>query len=181
MREFDDSGPRSEGPPVVWAGPEVGPALVVIDPSGAARHAELPPTWRQLTENHQVAWCRLPASRRSIEDVEDVLESLAERHAPSVALIAAGDACSTAVEVAEQFDSLVSQILLVDPVRDTPDSDRVTVVARSAGAAGEAPVGKEVAPEVDRVPAPLPLGHPDVVAGIVAALSEADRRTENIR
>ena len=38
MREFDDEGPRAEGPPVVWAGPELGPALVVVDPSGAAEN-----------------------------------------------------------------------------------------------------------------------------------------------
>ncbi|OLF13399.1 hypothetical protein [Actinophytocola xanthii] len=181
MRKFDDSGPRADGPPVVWTGPEVGPALVVIDPSGAARHAELPPTWRQLTQDHQVAWCRVPASRRSVEDIEDVLESLAERQAPSVTMVAAGEACSTAIEVARQFESLVTQILLVDPTDDTPESARVTVVARSAGEGTSGRGDKEVDPEVDRVPAPLPLGHPDVVAGVVAALSESDRRAGNIR
>lgn len=172
MREFDKEGPRSEGPPVVWAGPEFGPALVVIDPMGTAKHAELPATWHRLAETHQVAWCRLPASRKSLEDIEDVLESLAERQPPRVALIASGDASAGAVALAGQFDDLVSQVLLVDPAPDTPESDLTTVVARSSNGNGDTTT---VDPELDRVAAPLPLGHPDVVTGVAAALAEADQ------
>lgn len=167
MREFDKEGPRSDGPPVVWTGPELGPALVVVDPTGAAKHAELPATWHRLAETHQIAWCRLPASRRSLEDIEDVLESLVDRRPPHLAVVASGDACAAAVTLAGQFDDLVSQVLLVDPGPDTPDSDRARVVARST------------ADDRDRVAAPLPLGHPDVVAGVVAALAEAGERAAN--
>lgn len=156
MHEFDEDGPRSEGPPVVWAGPDLGPALVVLDPTGAAKHADLPATWRRLAEGNQVIWCRLPASRRSLEDVEDVLESLAERRPPHVLLVAAGEACTAAVAMADQFDDMVNHVLLVDPEAGTPESDRVRVIARADG--------------------PLPLGHPDVVAGIEAAVDcRADR------
>lgn len=165
MRQFDKEGPRADGPPVVWAGPEVGPALVVIDPTGAAKHADLPATWHELARTHQVVWCRLPASRPPLEDVEDVLETLVERRPPRVALVSAGESSQDAVALAEQFDDLVSQVLLVDPAPGTPDSDLTTVVARSADEPAER----------DRVAAPLPLGHPDVVTGVVAALADADQ------
>jgi pimeloyl-ACP methyl ester carboxylesterase len=159
VREFDKEGPRADGPPVVWTGPELGPALVVIDPTGAAKHAELPGTWHRLAETHQIAWCRLPASRKSLEDIEDVLESLAERRPPVVAMVASGDACPAAVALAGQFDDLVKHVLLVDPTPDTPESGLTTVVARSTH------------DDLDRVAAPLPIGHPDVVAGVVAVLA----------
>ncbi|MCT2584259.1 hypothetical protein [Actinophytocola gossypii] len=174
MREFDDEGPRAEGPPVVWAGPDLGPALVVIDPMGTAKHAELPATWHTLERTHQIAWCRLPASQRSLEDVEDVLESLAERRPPRVALVATGEACAAAVALAGQFDDLVQLVLLVDPGEDTPDSALATVVARSTGQGGDTHAG-DIDPDLDRVAAPLPLGHPDVVTRIAAALAEADQ------
>lgn len=164
MREFDNEGPRSEGPPVVWAGREEGPALVVVDPAGAARHDDLPPTWDQLTEHFQVAWCRVPASRRSLEDVEDVLETLAERRA-TANLVASGDACGAAVAIALQFHEIVSAVLLVDPPDDADTSKladvgvEVRVVARSHHGPS------------DRVEAPMPIGHPEVVEGIQTALA----------
>ncbi|HEY0452548.1 hypothetical protein [Actinophytocola sp.] len=166
MREFDNEGPRSEGPPVVWAGPEFGPALVVIDPTGAAKHDDLPATWRELAASHQVAWCRLPASRDSVEDIEDVLETFADRQT-RVDVVAGGDACVAAVTLAGQFDDMVRSVLLVDPSPDTPRAPNARVVARSQEVPG------------DRVPAPLPLGHPDVVAGVVTALAEADQAAAN--
>ena len=161
MREFDTEGPRAEGPPVVWAGPELGPALVVVDPSGAAKHEDLPATWHQLAASHQIAWCRVPASRDSVEDLEDVLETLAERQT-RVDIVAVGQTCAAAVALAGQFDDVVRMVLLVDPSPDTPEGANVRVVARSSGGAR------------DRVEAPLPLGHPDVVTGVVNALAEAD-------
>ena len=174
MREFDKEGPRADGPPVVWTGPDLGPALVVIDPMGTAKHAELPATWHKLAETHQIAWCRLPASRRSLEDIEDVLESLAERQPPRVTVVASGDACAAAVALAGQFDDLVRQVLLVDPAQDTPESDLATVVARSTERGGDTYAG-DIDPDLDRVAAPLPLGHPDVVTGVAAALADADQ------
>ena len=163
MREFENDGPRSDGPAVVWAGLEQGPALVVVDPSGAARHDELPPTWQELTQHFQVAWCRVPASTRSLEDIEDVLETLSDRSSP-VTVVAAGTACAPALVLAGQFDDVVETVLLVDPVGDEPETSVPTrVVARSEGG------------DRDRVEPPLPLGHPDVVRGVTEAL--AQRRT----
>lgn len=162
MREFEKEGPRAEGAPVVWAGLDDGPALVVVDPSGAAKH-DLPPTWHQLAEHFQVAWCRIPASNRSLEDLEDVLETLSERRV-SASLVASGDACPAAIAIAHQFAHIVSSVLLVDPAGDDTatlaDTDiEVRVVARSHDG-----------PD-DRVEAPMPLGHPEVVEGVAAALA----------
>jgi pimeloyl-ACP methyl ester carboxylesterase len=166
VREFGNEGPRADGPPVVWAGPEFGPALVVLDPTGSAKHEDLPATWHELAASHQIAWCRLPASRDSAEDVEDVLETLAERRTV-VDVVAVGEACPAAVALAGQFEDVVRSVLLVDPPEDVPRPATVLVVARSSGG------------ERDRVPPPLPLGHPDVVAGVVAALADAGRATAN--
>lgn len=162
MREFEKVGPRAEGAPVLWAGQEDGPALVVIDPAGTAKH-DLPPTWHELAEHFQVAWCRTPASERSLEEIEDVLETLSERRVPAN-LVASGDACPAAIEIAHQFADIVSSVLLVDPIDDNTgtlaDTDiEVMVIARSHDV-----------PD-DRVEPPLPLGHPDVVEGLVTALA----------
>lgn len=159
MREFDSKGPRAEGAPVVWAGRESGPALVVVDPAGAARHDELPATWDRLAAHFQVAWCRVPASKRSLEDVEDVFETLAERRA-TANLVAAGQACPAALALARQFGDIVTSVLLVDPPETLAESDvEVRVVARSHPG------------PTDRIEAPLPLGHPEVVAGLMTALA----------
>ncbi|MGB3440325.1 MAG: hypothetical protein WBA97_16380 [Actinophytocola sp.] len=163
MREFDKQGPRAEGHPVVWAGREDGPALVVADPAGAARHDELPATWDRLATDFQIAWCRLPAGKRSVEDLEDVFETLVERRA-STTLVASGQACETALALARQFSKIVTSVLLVDPPESgetLAETDfEVRVVARSH--AGPS----------DRVEAPLPLGHPEVVAGLMTALAD---------
>lgn len=164
MREFDREGPRSDGAPVVWAGQDHGPALVVVDPAGAAKHDELPPTWDRLAEHFQVAWCRMPASTNSLEELEDVLESLTDRGA-SANLVASGEACSAAIAIAGQFADIVSSVLLVDPAEDDNTGTlagtgiEVQVVARSHPG------------PTDRVEPPLPLGHPEVVEGVVTALA----------
>jgi pimeloyl-ACP methyl ester carboxylesterase len=161
VREFEKSGPRAQGAPVVWAGREDGPALVVVDPAGTAPHHELPPTWDQLADHFQVAWCRIPASKRTIEDVEDVFETLADRRA-SVNLVASGDACDSALALAREYRDLVTSVLLVDPPGTDPPPEpdiEVRVVARSEPGPG------------DRVEPPLPLGHPTVVSGLVHALA----------
>jgi hypothetical protein len=169
MREFENEGPRSAGPAVVWAGLDHGPALVVVDPSGAAKHAELPATWHPLAEEYQVVWCRVPAGDPLPTDVEDVLETFAQRQT-RVDLVAAGTTCEATVELAAQFATAVRSVLLVDPGpvgRELAAAGvRTHVVARSHGG------------DTDRVPPPLPLGHPEVVDGVRTALVEADTNPE---
>jgi len=162
VREFDSEGPRSGGRPVVWAGRDEGPALVVVDPSGAARHDGLPATWHQLADHFQVAWCRLPASKRSLEDIEDVLETLDERRAPAI-LVASGQACEAAVAIAAQFSNIVSAVLLVDPPADVDTASLTGVEVRVVARSHDGPT--------DRIDAPMPLGHPEVVGGLVSALA----------
>ncbi|TDV53686.1 hypothetical protein [Actinophytocola oryzae] len=160
MREFERSGPRADGAAVVWAGLEDGPALVVVDPAGAAKH-DLPPTWHKLTDRFQVAWCRTPAS--SLEELEDVLETLSERDVRAT-LVASGEACQVAIAMARQFTHIVASVLLVDPVDgDTASLSGTGVEVRVVALSHAGPS--------DRVEAPLPLGHPEVVDGVVAALA----------
>ena len=138
------------GRPVVWAGREDGPALVVIDP---VRHDELPATWRRLAGHFQVAWCGISASEHGLEDVEDILETLTERGAPA-SLVASGETCAAAVAIAAQFADVVSAVLLVDPVEDDTAvlagiDVEVRVIARAS----------------------MALDHPDVVEALVTALA----------
>lgn len=195
VRDVENSGPRAQGPSVVWSGQDAGPALVVMDPFGAARHEGLPATWRSLADEYQVVWCRVPASSEMSMDVEDVLESLEQQQVMGVDLIAAGEVCEMAIALAARFAPTVRSVLLVDPgplgselhagVAATSEladaawqtetlEDRrwlaeagvpIRVVARSAGG------------QRDRVPPPLPLGHPDVVDSVRAALRATDQDT----
>jgi hypothetical protein len=167
VREFDKDGPRSQGPAVVWAGQDEGPALVVIDPTGAARHDSLPASWASLAEHFQIAWCRLPASERTLEDVEDVLETLAERTSPTN-LVASGQACAAAVAIALQFSDIVNAVLLVDPL-DAVDTDGVQKLTEADIEVHVVAMSHDGAD--DRVDAPMPLGHPEVVAGVARTLA----------
>ncbi|MFL6124559.1 hypothetical protein [Actinophytocola sp.] len=149
---------------MVWAGQDDGPALVVVDPAGTAKH-EIPPTWNKLADHFQLAWCRTPAGHNSLEEIEDVLETLTERQAPA-SLVASGEACPTAIAIARQFADIVSSVLLVDPAEEDGATTlagtdiQVRVVARSHHGAS------------DRVEAPMPLGHPEVVEAVAAALAD---------
>jgi pimeloyl-ACP methyl ester carboxylesterase len=159
MRDFRGDGPRTAGPGVVWAGPEQGPALVVIDPSGAAIHEDLPATWQPLAEHYQIAWCRVPATAHTIDDIEDALESFAARQS-RVDIVAGGLVCEAAVAVADQYREVVRSVLLVDPGPISPAPDvNVQVIAHSHGGTD------------DRVAPPLPLGHPAVVEALTRTLA----------
>jgi hypothetical protein len=164
VREFEKIGPRAQGPPVVWVGRDDGPALVVVDPSGAAIHDELPATWRELAERYQVIWCRVPATIRSLDDIEDVLETLADHRTPAD-VVASGTACDAAVTIAAQFDDTVRSVLLVDP-------EPLVTSALSTRAVRTQVVARSHHDERDRVEEPMPLGHPDVVDAIVSALDD---------
>ncbi|MCE7007017.1 hypothetical protein LWC34_29925 [Kibdelosporangium philippinense] len=169
MRQFDSGGPRAQGPAVVWAGLDQGPALVVIDPAGEATHAEVPATWRPLAERFQIAWCRVPATGESLRDVEDVLETLAQDQTRAD-LVVSGLVSDGALALAALFDATVRSVLLVNPGPVEPGDQvraagvRSRIVAHSEGG------------DQDREEPPIPLGHPDVVAGVITALADADRQ-----
>jgi hypothetical protein len=161
MREFGREGPRAEGASVVWAGRHDGPALVVVDPAGSAKH-DVPPTWHGLAEHFQIAWCRTPAAEHSLEDIEDVLETLSDRRVPAN-IVASGEACPAAIAIARQFAHIVSTVLLVDPAGEADPLDGTDIDVRVVARSHSGPS--------DRIEAPLPLGHPEVVDGVTAALA----------
>ncbi|MQA09809.1 MAG: hypothetical protein GEU98_14910 [Pseudonocardiaceae bacterium] len=183
MRDLTADPQRAEGPPVVWEGSANARAVVVLDPSGAAKHDELPATWRSLAERQQVVWCRTPASG-SLADADEVLGRLTARDAV-VDVVASGPIAENAMALVGQHRGHVRSLLLVDP---GAEHEHVSSAgARSADAAWTRRVSRRwedldadgvrvrvVAhsepTERDRIEPPLPLGHPDVVSAVADAL-----------
>ncbi|GAB3499054.1 hypothetical protein [Amycolatopsis cihanbeyliensis] len=168
--------PRAEGPAVVIEGPDGGPTILVLDPGGAAKHAELPATWRELAERRQVAWCRLPADG-SLTDAEELLSDAGQLGSP-VDMVTSGPATGTVLDLAGRHPGNVRALLLVDPpVESSADAEARALAVRfqeldRAGVAVETVARSPGGPR-DRVEPPLPLGHPDVadaVDRVVAAL-----------
>lgn len=173
---------RAEGPAAVTEGTPDGPTVLVLDPTGLAKHDGLPATWRDKTNQWQVVWCRLP-SDGGLTQADDILS---DPPGEVVHVVASGPFADGALRLAEQHTDAVRAVLLVDPAAgrfvppgDGGSADRhwaqdnrerihglansgvdVRVVAHSTGGAD------------DRIPAPLPLGHPDVVAGVDRAITE---------
>ncbi|MFD9889335.1 hypothetical protein ACFWY9_08340 [Amycolatopsis sp. NPDC059027] len=172
---------RAEGPPVVVHGVPGGRRVLVLDPAGASKHDELPATWRPFTEDREIVWARLPVDG-ALHACEHVLAH-AGGPLPVTDIVASGPYGEEALLLAEHRPSVVRSVLLVDPAAEgfleaerarAADADwlrdhgnrvaglrdagvEVEIVAHSTGDAG------------DRVPAPLPLGHPDVVSALVDA------------
>ena len=183
---------RARGPELVVAGPADRPVLLVLDPSGAALHGELPATWRDLTGGLRVVWCRLPAVSEPWPDLLTVLDDVGR--AGPVDVLAAGPAATAALDLARAHPQRVRSLLLVDP-----ESGAVPVPAaaepmsfalwqeRSEHARAELAtagvtvrvVARSTGDERDRVPPPLPLGHPDVVAQVARALTESQQRQQS--
>jgi hypothetical protein len=131
----------------------------------------VPATWRPLAERFQIAWCRVPTSGGSLWDVEDVLETLAQDQIQAD-IVASGTVCEGAITLAALFDATVRSVLLVDPGPVEP-GDRLPATA-------EVPtrvVARSMGGDRDRVEPPIPLGHPDVVDGVITALEDAERQT----
>jgi hypothetical protein len=171
---------RAEGPAAVTEGTPDGPTVLVLDPTGLAKHEGLPATWRDKTDAWQVVWCRLPADG-ALTQADDIL---ADPPGETVHVVASGPFADGALRLAEQHAGSVRSVLLIDPAADeyvppgdgeiadrhweddhreridglAKDGVEVRVVAHSTGGA------------TDRIPAPLPLGHPDVVAGVASAI-----------
>jgi pimeloyl-ACP methyl ester carboxylesterase len=155
---------RADGPALVRKGPASQPAVVVIDPLGDAKHGELPATWRALAEDVEVVWWRLPTMVRDCRDVGSVIADLARDR--RLHLVGAGDAALLTLSLAKQYSAGVDSVVLVDPpwpeddqgpVRRVLDG-RVSEVFQVATGSAEA----------------LPIGHPDVVHGVLQALLLAD-------
>ncbi|MFI9456159.1 hypothetical protein [Amycolatopsis sp. NPDC052450] len=157
---------RAEGPSVVTDGDD-GAKLLVLDPAGEGKHGELPATWRPLAAQRQVIWCRLPVDG-ALTQAEDVLGD-AEPGGPPIDVIASGESAEDALRLAERHPGAASHVLLIDPVPD--ESSELAERVRSAGTA-VAVLPHSTGEPYNRVPPPLPLGHPDVVAGISKILED---------
>ncbi|RSM57910.1 hypothetical protein DMH03_26585 [Amycolatopsis sp. WAC 01376] len=157
---------RAEGPSVVTDGDD-GAKLLVLDPAGEGKNGELPATWRPLAAQRQVIWCRLPVDG-ALTQAEDVLGD-AEPGGPPIDVVASGEAAGDALRLAERHPGAASHVLLIDPVPD--ESSELAERVRSAGTA-VAVLPHSTGEPYNRVPPPLPLGHPDVVAGISKILED---------
>ncbi|GAA2979213.1 hypothetical protein GCM10010483_24200 [Actinokineospora diospyrosa] len=144
----------------LWRGLDYGPAVVVLSPS-ATRPTELPEAWRPLEQSYQIAWCAVPpqaGGAGSLERVEDVLETLADR-ATRTQVVAHTALTEVACQVVAEFPEIVRGLVLVGHSRAVePTGVPTTRIA----VLGE-PVG------------PGSLARPDVVAEVAEALAARER------
>jgi hypothetical protein len=169
---------RAEGPETVIEGEPGRPLVIVLDPAGAAKHGELPATWRPFTYQRSIVWCRLPTDG-ALTRADEILGGEAGS-GPITDVVASGPFAGTALRLAEQHADAVRALLLVDPAADRSheadlaeeaDEDWERRNAERIGALEAKGVTVRViahssGSEFDRVPAPLPLGHPNVVAAL---------------
>ncbi|MBE1495261.1 hypothetical protein H4696_002361 [Amycolatopsis lexingtonensis] len=175
---------RSEGPPVVTAGDPAGPKVIVLDPAGAGKHDELPGSWRPLAEKRAVFWCRLPAGG-ALTEADDLLGDAGPAD-PEITVVASGPFATEALQLVERHPGAAARLLLVDPASDAflpagdareaneawlTEHDDVIAKLREAGTVVRVVASSSDSPE-DRVPPPLPLGHPEVVAAVRMALGD---------
>ena len=151
MREFDEPS-RAAGPGVVADGPAGAPTVLVIDPAGEANHNEIPATWRPLTEHLRIVWLRVPAAPGWKSTVDTVLTRHRDDTTTVLDVVASGPIAADVIELVAAHSDLVRSVLLVDP--------EVAVDVPFA----------HVIHHTNDTPAPLPLGHPDVVQGVLEAL-----------
>ncbi|MEU4672351.1 hypothetical protein AB0F91_31335 [Amycolatopsis sp. NPDC023774] len=172
---------RADGPARVTAGRRGARRLVVLDPAGEAKHGGLPPTWRPFTEDHEVVWCRLPvkgAAREAAQALSGPTSHLGD-------LVASGPFAGDALRLAEEHRDHVRSVLLVDPAAegvlspgdaaaaaDTWLADHGNQVAalRDTGIDVEV-IAHTTDDTEDRIPPPLPLGHPRVAEAVRTALA----------
>ncbi|GAB2966820.1 hypothetical protein LWP59_21615 [Amycolatopsis acidiphila] len=175
---------RAEGPAVVTEGTPDGPIVLVLDPGGEAKHEGLPATWREQLDSWLVVWCRVPAEG-GLTAADELLAD-PPGNGKTVHILSSGPSTDEALRLAEAHTESVRSVLLVDPgatgfvaAGDGEDVAQqwereteqrrwaltrsgidVRVIAHSSGG------------ERDRIPAPLPLGHPDVVTAVKKAIAE---------
>lgn len=178
--------PRSAGPPVVEAGPAGGPAVVVLDPTGAAKHEELPPPWQEVSVRRRVLWFRLPVDG-ALGDAGAAVAELGTHHDP-VDIVTSGPTAEVALELAAARPGAVRAVLLVDPAAPGAyrPEDALAADARWEGEARRRIEDAEAAGVAvrvvahsgggsrDRVPPPVPLGHPDLVEVLAAEWRRLD-------
>ncbi|MFI5606963.1 hypothetical protein [Amycolatopsis sp. NPDC051903] len=175
---------RAEGPALVTGGTPGARRLVVLDPAGEAKHDDLPPTWRPLAADHEIFWCRLPVESGAREAALALAAPADARHLADV--VASGPDAGEALRLAHEHRDHVRSVLLVDPAAEGVVSPGDALAAdegwlaahgneiarlRDAGIDVELVAHTTDTPD-DRIPAPLPLGHPRVAEGVRTALAK---------
>ncbi|MBM7775643.1 hypothetical protein JOD54_005847 [Actinokineospora baliensis] len=155
----------------LWRGLDYGPAVVVLSPS-ATRPAELPDAWRPLEQAYQIAWCAVPpqaGGAGSLERVEDVLETLADR-TTRTQVVAHTALLEVACLVVAEFPEIVRGLVLVGHDRAVAPTGVPTTRVPVLGD----PVGPGALSRRDPV-GPGALSRPDVVAEVAEALAARER------
>lgn len=187
MSEHGPAPIRTTGPPVVWEGDNAAPTVLVLDPAGAAKHDELPATWREFAQSRQIVWCRLPTDG-SLADADEALTNQSGTD-QAVDVVASGPVAETALELVERHTHTVRALLLIDPAAHHHlDTDQAAAAdagweqetSDRRGRLAEAGVTVQVVAHShggnqDQVSPPLPLGHPEAVAAIERAVTALDR------
>jgi hypothetical protein len=158
MRDFDQPA-RTTGPGVVVDGPAGAATVLVIDPAGEALHDEIPATWRSLADQMRIVWLRVPAAPSWQSTVDKVLSMHRDDTRTQIDVVTSGPLAADVINLVRGHEDLVRSVLLVDPEVDV-DSSFAQVIVRSHDT-----------PD-DRIEAPLPLGHPDVVSAVVKTLND---------
>ena len=175
---------RAEGPAVSHHGRGGDRRVLVLDPAGASKHDELPATWRPLTEHHEIVWVRLPAGD---SDDGDRLLARVAAHDARTDIVTSGPCAEFALDLARRHARAVRSILLVDPAAgEEPDSahavradelwfdkHRSAIASARANGITVEVIAHSSDDDEDRVPPPLPLGHPRVVEAVREALVRA--------
>ncbi|HJP78909.1 MAG TPA: hypothetical protein VJ914_31840 [Pseudonocardiaceae bacterium] len=166
---------RAQGPAQVRKGPLEVAAVVVLDPSGEGNHGELPATWRPLTEDVGVVWCRLPAIRRQRVADDRLLTELAGGR-QRIHLVGVGSSALLAIALAMVNRTLVRSVIVVDPPWPGDDlRELVGFVNEDTLTIRQIETTNGAAPGVGSGPhSTLPIGHPEVVSAIVRVLVSAD-------
>ena len=141
---------------------------MVLDPSGEASHGGLPATWRPLTDDVGVVWCRLPAVHRQGLAGDNLLPQLAGDR-QRIHLVGIGSSALLAVALAMSHRDLVRSLIVVDPPWRGADLAEV----RRFGDEGSLVI-HQIETTNDTASATLPIGHPEVVRAIVRVLVGAD-------
>ncbi|WP_116051124.1 hypothetical protein [Amycolatopsis palatopharyngis] len=175
-----DEPARAEGPSIVFEGHEEGPTVLILDPAGAAKHAEVPATWRGLAEQRKLVWCRLPADG-SLSEAEELLSDPDVLRAP-IDVVTSGPAVPVVVDLLSRHADVVRSLLLIDPGGGIGDGSEPPSVTRRREELREAGVTVETVAQSpggtrDRVEPPMPLGHPDVLDAVERALGSLDWRS----
>ncbi|PWW66971.1 hypothetical protein [Actinokineospora spheciospongiae] len=155
--------------------------VVVLDPADTKPHSDLPGTWREFAEQRNVVW--IGGETDPLHRWDAVLADVTGPYA----VVAGGPEAEVALTVAERSGRPPAVVLLVDPGADDAAPGSPALAANEAWlrrttrrredliSAGTDVrlVAASTGGAQDRVNAPLPLGHPDVVAAVETALGAA--------